>query len=75
MNLQQRIDETITKFEREAWRDAPHDTTVVAYRFALENRGAGPRRCVLVTIAEGMTFEVPLEEDEVIPELLGRPMH
>ena len=72
MNLQQRIESAIDDFaaEHPEW-----DTSITGYEIAPSKRGRGPGLSVYVSTADGMGFEIPLQDGDQVAPLVGQPVH
>jgi len=72
MRLEERIAETLEDFKAAGWRDN-WDVTIVAQRISPASRGPG--LAVYTLIADGFTFETPIEPGDDVAAMLGQPLH
>lgn len=72
MTLRERIDAAIAEFHA---RHPEWSTTIVEHAVALSNRGRGPGTSVYVMTADGVGFEVVLQDGDSVADALGERVH
>jgi hypothetical protein len=72
LTLQDRVANALADFKIECWRD-DWDVTVMWREIGPASRAPG--LALYVTIVDGVTFEVPLQEGDDLAELFGAAVH